>query len=891
MKSIHVPEAFTVDLVAAEPEVLDPVAFDWDSRGRLWVVEMADYPSGMDGRNRSGGRVRRLEDLDRDGRYESSTLFADGLNFPNGILTWRDGVIVTAAPDVLYLRDTNDDGKLDQRDVLLSGLTEGNQQLRANGLRWGLDHWVYVAAGGHHSKHGLNTRVRSHRTEKEIAVGSRDFRFRPDTGEVEPQSGPSQFGRNRDDWGRWFGTQNVRPLWHYVLPDHYLRRNPYLAAPEGRVQLPGPLNPPVYPTSKRQKRYHSFKQGGGFTSACSGMIYRGGSLFSPDEIHAFSCEPFHNLVQHMVLEPHGVTFQGQRAEAKDEPDFFASSDRWCRPVMTRTGPDGALWVADMYRYMIEHPHWLPQHGKEELLAFYRTGETYGRIYRVRPRSSKPQPLPNFVAMTAEELAEQLASPNGWIRDKAQMELLWRGDASVPLPLTAPNPRTRLHALCTLDGLGRLTDEAVLQALADPHPGVRENALRLAENATDTKVHNAAFERVDDPDLRVQLQLAFSVGAFPPSPRAGHVLSTLLNRHADNVFIRTAVLSSALPHQAEFSRGIAGAQEKELYDPLIELAIKSKNPDLLKALLEPALEQARSDFSPESIELCLDLLDLLARRKQSMPSIASWNELLERARTEDSAHASGLLARVPAEREKAITDLGRRLQPATPPAELKKTLEYLAGTGSDRVPEMLLKAWPGLTPTARGDVLDRLLSRTAWTAQLVDALKNRTVNPGDFDATRRNRLLNHADEKIRSTAANQFKSTGDRADVIKTYRSALSLQGQAARGRDVFFKACVACHKHGHQGNEIGPDLKTVAAHSAEKLMINILDPNLDIQPGFHAYQCTLKNGEQLFGIIASETATGITLKLVDGSSKVLLRRDIARLRNLNISLMPEGLET
>ncbi|MCB1124353.1 MAG: dehydrogenase, partial [Verrucomicrobiae bacterium] len=382
MKTIHVPEGYMVELIAAEPLVLDPVAFDWDAEGRLWVVEMADYPLGLGDDQAAGGRIRVLEDVDGDGTMDRSSLYAEGLNFPNGILHWRDGVIVTAAPDVLFLQDTNGDGKADKQEVLLTGLLEGNQQLRANGLRWGLDNWVYVAAGGHHGNYGVDTMVRSTRAGIDVKVGSRDFRFRPDTGELEPQSGPTQFGRNRDDWGNWFGTQNSRPLWHYVLPDHYVRRNPYFSPAETRVLLPNQVNPPVYPAKPPQKRFHNFQQSGHFTSACSGMIYRDGYLLDDEATNGFTCEPFHNLVQRIRLTHDGVTFHGERAGGENEPDFFASSDRWCRPVMVRTGPDGALWIADMYRYMIEHPQWLPQNGKDELLPHYREGDDKGRIWRV-----------------------------------------------------------------------------------------------------------------------------------------------------------------------------------------------------------------------------------------------------------------------------------------------------------------------------------------------------------------------------------------------------------------------------------------------------------------------------------------------------------------------------
>jgi hypothetical protein len=192
-EQVFVPEGFSLELAAAEPQVLDPVALDWDAAGRLWVVEMADYPLGMDDKGRPGGRIRVLEDTDADGRYEKATLFADGLNFPNGCLTWRDGVIVTAAPEILFLADTDGDGRADRREVLVSGLAEGNQQLRPNGLRWGLDNWVYVASG---SPGGwFDSTLVSTRSGTKLAVGSRDFRFRPDSSAATATTGAAGSAR------------------------------------------------------------------------------------------------------------------------------------------------------------------------------------------------------------------------------------------------------------------------------------------------------------------------------------------------------------------------------------------------------------------------------------------------------------------------------------------------------------------------------------------------------------------------------------------------------------------------------------------------------------------------------------------------------------------------
>ncbi|HEY2573783.1 MAG TPA: neutral/alkaline non-lysosomal ceramidase N-terminal domain-containing protein, partial [Verrucomicrobiaceae bacterium] len=438
LKKIHVPDGFEVELVAAEPLVLDPVAFDWDERGRLWVVEMADYPLGMDGHGKPAGRVRILEDTDGDGRYDKSSIFADDLNFPTGILCWRGGCLVTAAPDVLFLKDTKGAGRADVRQKLLTGFLEGNQQLRVNGLRWGLDGWVYCANGGHHVNYGKDIAITSTLTGEKIALGSRDFRFKPDTGEFDPLSGPSQFGRNRDAWGHWFGVQNSYPIWHYVLEDRYLRRNPYVASPNPRNVMTG-SNPAVFPLSGEQKRYHTFNQAGHFTSACAATPYLDAYLFGDDgQLHSFTCEPVHDVVQHFILEDDGVSFKAHRAESESQPDFFASEDRWCRPVMTRTGPDGALWVADMYRYMIEHPQWLPQNGKDDFLPFYRAGEDKGRIYRVYPKGKRPGPVPRLDALEVDGdvdgLIALLESPNGWVRDRAQMLLQSHADKKVVFDL-------------------------------------------------------------------------------------------------------------------------------------------------------------------------------------------------------------------------------------------------------------------------------------------------------------------------------------------------------------------------------------------------------------------------------------------------------------------------
>ena len=322
MAAAHVAEGFELQLIASEPLVRDPVAFDWRADGALWVAEMADYPLGMDDRGKPGGRVRLLTDRDGDGRYDHSTIFLDGLSFPAGIMAWRGGVLVASAPIVLFAKDTDGDGRADVRRTLFEGFFEGNHQLRINGLNWGLDNRVHGASGAVTIGYGGANNIRSGISGKSVMIRSGDFRFDPDTGWIEPTSGPSQYGRVRDDWGNWFGVHNSHPLWHYVLPARYFRRNPDVSYPDTRRQVRTPRNPRVFANKPPQKRFHSFEQSGRFTSACGPSIYRDTILFGRSGVtHAFTCEPFHNVIQRSVIREDGVSFSGERAD-DGERDFL-----------------------------------------------------------------------------------------------------------------------------------------------------------------------------------------------------------------------------------------------------------------------------------------------------------------------------------------------------------------------------------------------------------------------------------------------------------------------------------------------------------------------------------------------------------------------------------------
>src|SRR5262249_22839418 len=253
-----------------EPMIESPVAIDFGADGTVWVCEMNDYPSGMNGHFEPGGRVKWLKDRDGDGKYESSGLFLDNLPFPTGVMAWRKGVLICAAPDILYAEDTDGDGKADVKKVLFTGSSTENYQARVNSLTWGLDGWVYGACGlfGGIIKRGDGV-------GEPIDCRGRDFRMNPDTLAFEPIEGTSQQGRVRDDFGHWFGCDSGTLIFQYPLADRYVKRNPYVHAPDPRVNIISDDDPrQLFPTSKPLERFNDQGDLNRVTSACGIGIYR-----------------------------------------------------------------------------------------------------------------------------------------------------------------------------------------------------------------------------------------------------------------------------------------------------------------------------------------------------------------------------------------------------------------------------------------------------------------------------------------------------------------------------------------------------------------------------------------------------------------------------------------
>jgi putative membrane-bound dehydrogenase-like protein len=906
LASIRVPAGLKVELVAAEPLVQSPVAIDWGSDGKLWVCEMRDYPSGLDGQGKLGGRIVALEDLDSDGRYDKATTFLDELPFPTGVMAWKKGVLVCAAPDILYAEDTNGDGRADVRQLLYRGFATENFQARVNGLAYGLDNWVYGANGL------IGGKIRGEKTGKEVVLGGRDFRIKPDIGAFEPASGLTQQGRVRDDWGNQFGGNNSIWIQHYPLPDHYARRNRSVASPSPAVYLPqGPDDRRVYPISLITERFNHPESAGQVTSACSPLIHRDPYLGESYFGNAFICEPVHNLVHREVLTPDGVTFASHRAATEQSSEFFASTDPWCRPVQVRTGPDGALYVVDMYRQVIEHPRWI---SPERLAGLdVRAGADRGRIYRVIRDDESPRVVPVLDRVATPIVALTIDSPNGTLRDMAQRVLVDRkNDSAAPalreLARSSPRPETRMQALCTLDGLHELRSDTIRAALLDPHPGIREQAVRLAESRlnADPNMGPALLSLVEDPSIRVRYQLALTLGEWDDS-RAGRALGRIASRDATDRWVRAAALSSSVRRpgeiiEAALASDLDPSTRSSLLEPLIATAASGK-----LATLDPVVDACVTPIAgtipPWRLATLAAVLEATSRSTSFLEHLrakadklgAAFDAARALARNPqadplDRVSALRLVGRDHPNREVDLALFAELLGPREPTSVQSAALRGLTRLEEDRVPALLLEKWPGLSPGQRGAVLDALLARPSWTSALLGALETQAIRSGEIDAARRQALLALPDATLRAKAAALLTAPGGRSQVVNAYRDAAYRPGDPARGEPVFARLCATCHKVGERGHEVGPDLRALTDTSPEALLVAILDPNREVDARYVNYTAAMTDGRVASGLIASETGNALTLKRQEGQEDVILRANLEEMKNTGQSLMPEGLE-
>lgn len=938
-ESFQVDPLLEIQLWASEPDVVDPVAIAFDEQGRAYVAECRDYPYGVGPKGQVGSTIRLLQDTNGDGRADRSTLFATNISYATSVTPWRGGVLVAAAPDILFLKDTNGDGIADLREIVLTGFVLGVSDSLVNGLRFGPDNRIHGANGGN------GGRLRSPKGGPTVDLEENDFSFNPDNGSVRitGRTGGG-FGLVFDEWGRAFTTYNI---------DHIQHR--YLESVDGIVRsgLPGGSTTVsisdhgdmarIYPISTAVTRPNHPEQAGHF-SAAGGMGYLGASGWPGDlPGSVLVCDVVGNLVHRDIIRSSGAALVASRSPHEQNREFLSGRDPAFRPVGLEAGPDGALYLLDMQREVIEHPDYIPAKVREKVDI--RQGSDRGRIWRIRPKGLKPALTPPNGFPDDKDLLSGLRHPDQWWRVTAQRLMIERQVTTLIPALrqlvagwetNSDGPSTLLHALWTLDGLGSLNASDLAHGLRHPTHEVREATLRLVQLETTGHAALEALVRnlTRDPSGRVRFQAAIAL-RHARERASFTALADLFSRDTNDRWIRRAVLIA-----------VKDSDRPRLLDRMLVSA--ASQPFAATALHEVAESVASTDGVDESgfrrvlgsgvslprledrLALFNGLRQGIARRADpptwSADFIAylgrSSEKLSDREVNEIWALAKlghGTLtaperlreawaratntALVDSDRTQAISLLAHAESPAPlvslldarEPVDVQTAaLGVLREQRETSIGAALVAAWRSYGPETRPSILKILLDRRNFHAPLMSALEGGTLTVGELhlDLEQRRRLLRGSSADIGRRAA---KFMGDeeysnRRQTVEDWIRRLPPIGDASRGREYFRQSCAPCHRCADLGQRVGPDLSGVAHRSVEDLVGNILDPNMAINPGFVAYNVETKDGETISGLLMEGNGDLITLVQAGGNRSVINRRDAVRVFSSGTSLMPEGLE-
>ena len=934
----QVKKGFKLQLAAHEPQVRDPIALCFDERGRMFVCEMNDY-SEMRDVTPHLGRVSMLEDKDGDGYYETSQVFADDLPWPTAVIWANGGLYVGATPDIWRFEDKDGDGKAEVREKVFTGFGTGLKILNVQGLmnsfQWGQDNRIHLLAGGGNrgvvrrvgvppaasaagilpaqSKAGKMPATRESGKMPDLKdgleLGGKDFWFDPLTHEFGLEGGGAQYGMSFDNYGRKFGCSNSDHLQYWVYDDKYANRNPHYPMPRAKESIAADGGAaevfrisPDEPWRIIRTRWRiagvvkGAVEGGGrvsgyFTGATGTTIYRG-DAYGPEFVNnSFTGDAGGQLVHRKIIKPSadGISLVGERPADEHGFEFAASKDTWVRTVNFANAPDGCLHICDMYREVIEHPWSIPDEIKKHIDL--NNGNDRGRIYRIVPDKGADRigQKVNLAEASTGELVKLLSHPNGWHRDTAQRLLFERQDkAAVPMlekVLSGDNALAKLHAMNALESFGALETAHVIAAAKDTDAQVREAALRRVSKLDEPTL--AALAADASPRVRFQTALA-----APQSASRDAWLAQMAREGVNGKWMSAAVLGDAGSGLFEQLRGDLSELEPSFAESLIMLAAA-------EAKGEAALIAAVA-AEPVKAAWVKALGDGLRRRGSNLTKADKDGKLAailaEAAETAANAQASS------SSRLDAIELLGMNsskesldaliacLGEKQPDAVQTASIRILAQNSSASVTTALIGNWAHYGPKAKSAALEALLSREDRAVALLEA---KVVQPEAFSAAQVQALIKHKSPKVAAAARSALASVipPSREEVTAKFKPAIAAKGDAPKGQVQYMARCVACHRAGTMGLQLGPDLITVKTKGREALLEAILQPHKEVASQFIAYTVNTKDGQTLAGIITNDTASSMTIRMMGGIEKTLQRAEIKGSSSNGQSLMPEGLET
>lgn len=911
---------YRIELVAAEPLIHDPVTIDFDQMGRMFVAEYTDYPVGpADPATPPLSQIVLLEDVDHDGRMDNRTVFADHLKFCHSLMAFRGGILACTETEIVYLADTDGDKVADVREVWFDGFIPAHPQMQIGCPRWGFDNWIYLTYG--HGK--VQCKRPGFESKEPIEIPRVDFRFHPETMQFEAIAGAGQFGNTIDNFGHRFFSSNRNPIMTDVLSLEQVRRNPLAGVSVGHIDVgPSGEQTQVFPLVTMKSNW--LAHAGTHTSACGVTAYRGGLFGEESDRSVFVCEPVGHLITRSVIEQLGGTVTARRA--REKADFLASSDTWFRPASLSTGPEGALYLADMYRLWVEHPKFVPDDVAAKM--DWRAGEDRGRIWRILP--DNPASVEEFATpVSTGDLIKSLGDDNGWRRMLGQRLIVeqhrveMEPDLRTLLNDVHSNGFARLHALWTLDGLHLLTSADLAVSSKDPDATVRRDVAKLIRTygLDNADLQYVAGTLCNDADGEVRMQAILSINSETDEAKAA-ILRSVPSCLGD-VWLQRALLIAA-PNLAADIAEIVVQQS-------VETADVAGRPEFLKSLAVNVagrgdIEQLKKATglignSEQSglwwqTELVIGLADGLPRYQnsdipknlaallQSPPESLSESlkatarvvrlaaeTAVDASRSDaDRTAAMGLMPHLPP--QALTTALETLLQPGESTACQQAAIDAARRSGRSELSDIVLAHWDQLKPQSRSSALDLLLIRKESTTALLQKMAAETISSSVVSINQRLILLKHPDETIRNTAIQLFGGnvSANRKEVADQYAKALDLKGDSKRGAAIYEKTCSKCHRINGVGHNVGPDISDTRARARDALLYDILDPNRRVDPKFTEYVAVTTDGRLFNGLMIAESSDSVTLRQPEGREQTLLRSDIEELKSTNKSLMPEGIE-
>lgn len=846
-----------VQLAAADPLIGEPTALAFDAAGRLFVAErLAD--------NR--GRISVLRDADHDGTFEQQNVWAENLPVPTGLVCYGGGAFVAAGREILFLKNTTTNSFLaDERRVVFSGFSTNTSPVQ---LAWAPDHRIHVTV----PQPGI-TLQRTAAGNPALPLNGDDFAFDPRTLAVIREPGGTHTAIGFDQTGRRFTSSATQPLRLTMTSPEAATRNPFFVWPELLADL--------VPESRQ--------------SVQSLHVYGGGVLPTNFNGNIFVADPAAGVIRRLALRENGLTPKPEVPRGQRDAVFLRALDSAFRPVQIISGPEGALFIADLAR---ENP---------------TNRLNGGRIWRVSPANVKPQRLPDLTTLNTPALVNLLTSPNGWARDTAARLLFERNAEDTPAHLrrdllfgrSSPARSQSLHLLYALNAL---TLDDLLHALADGDASVREAAVQLAAtwvnaNRAPDNLLNALANRASDSALRVRYQLALTLGGSTPAQTA-FTLAELLRGDYENRWMQAAVFGGA-DGRAEvlFTELVANARFRQsgtgwtLLIALAEMAghQAGSNGDAVLLAIERARLNTESTFT-----LTTAMGRGLHNSGRTFVSAApqgTWRRFADAAlevvvsnqSTANRAAAarylgvSGFTAQQVADWSLAL------LVPGEPQAVQSATIETLAHFDDPVITTAYIQRWQRLPDTSRREILGALLRRPDRTYFLMNALEDRRIPVSALNPFQANFLRTHYDANTAARAQRLLgRDLNRRAGLTERFAPTVFKQeGSAARGRAVFQNRCATCHRANGEGRAFGPDLDAAAPRLPEELLADILEPNRRITASHQTQVVQRTNGDFLVGLVQATGPNTDRVRLPDGPATFVPRAQINATIPQEWSLMPE----